>query len=63
VRLPGFGPFVLPRYGRKYDQGLFQVGDMWLYTTRGVGVIGPPLRLNCRPEITEITLVSGQLPE
>jgi hypothetical protein len=29
---------------------------MWLYTTRGVGVIGPPARFNCRPEVTEITL-------
>lgn len=63
VRLPGIGALVLPPYGRMYDQGLFQVGDMWLYTTRGIGVIGPPLRLNCRPEVTEITLVSGHGPE
>jgi predicted MPP superfamily phosphohydrolase len=57
VRLPGIGALILPRYAAKYDQGLYQVNDMWLYTTRGVGVIGPPVRINCRPEITEITLV------
>ncbi|MBM3189132.1 MAG: metallophosphoesterase [Chloroflexi bacterium] len=56
VRLPGIGAPVLPLYGRKYDAGLYRVGAMWLYTTRGIGVIGPPVRLACRPEITEITL-------
>ena len=57
IRLPGIGALVLPRHGQKYDQGLYRVKDMWVYTTRGIGVIGPPVRLNCRPEITEITLV------
>lgn len=60
VRLPGVGAPVLPTYGEKYDMGLYQVNEMWLYTTRGVGVIGPPVRINCRPEITEITLVGGE---
>jgi len=57
IRIPGVGALVLPPHGRKYDQGLYRVKDMWVYTTRGIGVIGPPVRLNCRPEITEITLV------
>jgi len=57
IRLPGMGALVLPRHGRKYVQGLYRVKDMWVYTTRGIGVIGVPVRLNCRPEITEITLV------
>jgi hypothetical protein len=57
VRLPLMGAPVLPPYGEKYDMGLYRVGDMWLYTTRGIGVVGPPVRLNCRPEITQITLV------
>lgn len=59
VRLPGLGPLILPRLGRKYDQGLHRVGDMYVYTTRGVGLIGPPIRFNCPPEITEITLVGA----
>jgi len=57
IRLPGIGALILPRLGRKYDQGLYRVKDMWVYTTRGIGVVGPPIRINCRPEITEITLV------
>jgi predicted MPP superfamily phosphohydrolase len=48
---------VLPHLGRKYDLGLFQVGDMAVYTSAGIGVISVPLRLNCPPEVTEITLV------
>ncbi len=58
MRIPGFGGPFRPEYGRKYDDGLIEIEGMWLYTTRGIGVIGPPARLNCRPEITEITLQS-----
>lgn len=57
VRLPGRGAFILPPYGRKYDQGLYKVKDMWLYTNRGLGLGPVPFRINCAPEITEITLV------
>jgi predicted MPP superfamily phosphohydrolase len=57
VRLPGIGPLVLPYLGKKYDLGLYRVSDTWLYTNRGLGVIWPPVRFNCRPEITEINLV------
>jgi hypothetical protein len=59
VRLPGLGAPILPHLGRKYDQGLYRVNDTWLYTNRGLGVIWPPIRFNCRPEITEITLVGA----
>lgn len=59
VRLPRRGAPVLPYLGSKYDAGLYRVRDMWVYTTRGVGVVGPPVRLNCRPEVTEITLIAG----
>ena len=57
VRIPILGAPALPEYGKKYDSGLYRVNEMWLYTNRGIGVIGPPVRLNCRPEITEIILV------
>ncbi|WP_420630920.1 metallophosphoesterase [Candidatus Leptofilum sp.] len=56
VRVPGLGPIVLPRYGQKYHNGLYQVGQGQLYVNRGIGVIGPAVRLNCPPEITEIVL-------
>lgn len=57
IRLPGVGALALPPMGQKYDQGLYQVNQTWLYTTRGVGMSILPLRFNCPPEITEITLV------
>lgn len=57
VRIPGYGAPILPPYGEKYDMGLYQVQDMWLYTNRGLGVIAP-VRFNCPPEITAITLRS-----
>lgn len=59
IRLPGIGALVLPTYGRKYDHGLYRVQNMWLYTNRGIGVIEPGVRFNCRPEVTEITLVAS----
>ncbi|MCA9969799.1 MAG: metallophosphoesterase [Anaerolineales bacterium] len=56
VRLPGVGPLVLPKNGRKYHTGLYRVGSMWVYTTRGVGVNNMPVRLFCPPEVTVLTL-------
>ncbi len=58
VRIPGLGAPILPSLGRKYDQGLYTVNNMWLYTNRGLGLIAP-IRINCPPEITEITLTSA----
>ena len=56
IKLPKFGPVVLPMYGRKYADGLYQVGNMLLYTNRGLGTGRPKIRFNCRPEITMLTL-------
>ncbi|MBN1311839.1 MAG: metallophosphoesterase [Anaerolineae bacterium] len=56
VRIPGIGAPILPYLGRKYPYGLRRIGSMWLYTNRGVGEIPPAVRVNCRPEIAEITL-------
>jgi hypothetical protein len=55
---PFLGPLRLPPYGKKYHTGLYQVGGMFQYTNRGVGMISPPVRFNCRPEITLLTLES-----
>lgn len=59
IRLPGIGAPVLPYLGRRYDLGLYRIGRTRLYTNRGIGVGGIPLRFNCPPEITEFTLVAG----
>jgi predicted MPP superfamily phosphohydrolase len=56
IRFPGVGAVVLPHLGWKYDMGLYRVGEMWLYTNRGIGVTNEPIRWNCAPEITLLTL-------
>lgn len=56
VCLPTGIPIRLPGYGQKYPRGQYQVGDMILYTNRGVGSSGIPVRFNCRPEISLFTL-------
>jgi predicted MPP superfamily phosphohydrolase len=61
IRLPGIGPLLLPVLGRKYPMGLYHVRDTWVYTNRGLGVNRPPMRLNCRPEITLFTLRSQRI--
>lgn len=60
IRIPGYGAPVLPYLGRKYPVGLRRLRKMWLYTNRGVGLLAPPVRLNCRPEITQIVLEPAQ---
>jgi predicted MPP superfamily phosphohydrolase len=56
VLVAGQPPIFTPDLGKKYSQGLFRVHDTWLYTNRGLGVISVPLRLNCPPEVTLLTL-------
>jgi len=58
LRLPLIGPFARPRYGLRYVMGLYQVGAMALYVSRGLG--GVPMRLLCRPEATILTLRCGK---
>ncbi len=60
VRLPLLGAPLLPLWGRKYPIGLQRAGDTWVYTNRGLGVIEPPVRFNCRPEVTLLTLKRNQ---
>ncbi len=59
IAVPLLGPVILPPYGKKYPQGLYQVRNMLLYTNRGVGMVPPRVRLNCQPEITAFTLAAG----
>ena len=59
VRLPGIGPLFLPKGGQQYVMGMNHASGMPVYTSRGVGVFLPPVRLNCPPEVTLITLVTA----
>jgi len=56
VIIPFRGPPLLPLHAQKYPVGRYQVGGMVQYTNRGLGMISPPVRFNCRPEIALFTL-------
>ncbi|OMD62547.1 metallophosphoesterase [Paenibacillus odorifer] len=60
VRLPFVGALYTPPHGNKYSSGLYQLpnSQLQVYTTRGIGVTRMPVRFNCRPELTVITLHS-----
>lgn len=60
------GQVVLAKYGNfnlslastvsNYVSGLYRQGTSQMYVSRGIGSSTLPLRMNCRPEITRITL-------
>jgi uncharacterized protein len=56
VRLPFLPPLYLPKLAKKYVSGFYQVGPLNLYTNVGLGTVAVPVRLNCPPEITLLTL-------
>jgi predicted MPP superfamily phosphohydrolase len=56
IRLPFFGPIVVPSHHEgRYASGFHRVGRVLLYVSRGIGAI-PPVRILCRPEIATFTL-------
>jgi uncharacterized protein len=56
IRLPFLPPLYLPELAKKYIWGTYHVGSLTLHTSAGLGTIGIPMRLNCPPEITLLTL-------
>ena len=56
IWIPGIGAPWLPPMARKYPRGIRRIGNMTLYTNIGIGTIRAPIRINCKPEITLITL-------
>jgi predicted MPP superfamily phosphohydrolase len=56
VWLPLFGHLMKPPLGRKYFVGLNKAPACHVYTSRGVGLTGKPIRFMVPPEITLITL-------
>lgn len=59
------GQFIIPKFettpfrgpnSRKYPVGLYKVGNMIQYTSKGLGTNSFRMRINCKPEITIITL-------
>lgn len=57
VRMPwGLMQLYLPEMARKYVWGTYRIRDLMLYTNAGLGTVGLPIRWNCPPEITLLTL-------
>ena len=57
VRIPGLPPIHTPTFGRRYPEGLRQAQNHLVYTTRGVGMVGPKFRLFCPPEVGLLRLI------
>lgn len=57
VCLPGIGPLVLPIQGsRELASGLHKRGKTQIYVSRGIGVVTPPIRVCCPPEVSLLRL-------
>ena len=52
--------FLIPgKTMRKYRSGLYNTRSGAMYVSKGVGVIGVPMRLWCRPEIMLFQLTAA----
>jgi hypothetical protein len=58
VHLPFIGTprHMLPKGGRRFIHGRFDLGPMQLYVNRGIGTVKLPVRFLCPPELTLFTL-------
>jgi predicted MPP superfamily phosphohydrolase len=56
VRIPFYGPLMVPFAVDEYDLGLFQTEPGPLYVNPGIGWYPVPIRFNCRPEITLVEI-------
>ena len=63
------GQFIIPKFettplrgpdSRKYPVGLYKVRNMIQYTSKGLGTNSFRIRINCKPEITIITLKTNR---
>jgi uncharacterized protein len=61
IRFPLLGAPHLKLFGHEYIMGLQRQGTMQVYTTRGIGTVGPPVRFLCPPEIVLYTLQRGEI--
>jgi predicted MPP superfamily phosphohydrolase len=58
VVLGQFGNLVIApaSLASRYIWGKYRIGNTQMYVSRGIGTVGLPIRLNCPPELTRITL-------
>jgi predicted MPP superfamily phosphohydrolase len=57
ISFPFVGAPFSPTRDHRYLRGLVRDGDRQTYITRGIGHLVVPIRFNCPPEVTLITLV------
>ena len=64
IVLANFGKIVIApaSLASRYVWGKYSIGNTQMYVNRGIGTVGLPIRLNCPPEITRITLVPQSIP-
>jgi predicted MPP superfamily phosphohydrolase len=64
VTLPWYGALItFSKFGKKYESGLYRVGQTTLYVNRGLGLEprpGPQVRFLARPEIAVFDVVPEQ---
>jgi predicted MPP superfamily phosphohydrolase len=63
IQLPMYGPLQVPPLGESYPSGLYKIGKMVHYTNRGVGMVSPHVRFDCRPEISVFTIFPPKTQE
>jgi len=56
VRVPFYGPIIVPFSTGRYDLGMFQSPAGPLYVNPGIGCFYLDVRFNCRPELTVFEL-------
>lgn len=57
IAFPVLGAPFSPTQDKRYLKGLVRDGDRQTYITRGVGHLLVPIRFNCPPEVSLITLI------
>lgn len=61
VRLPFYGALVTnSELGKQFEYGLYTVGDTHMNVSRGVGMIGLPVRFLAPPEVAVIDVKPGE---
>jgi predicted MPP superfamily phosphohydrolase len=58
IVIPGVGPLAARKY--PVSAGLATRGPTNMYVSRGIGTVYVPIRINCPPEVSIITLTSSQ---
>lgn len=59
IGLPFWGAILtFSRHHKRYERGLYRVGDVPMYVNRGLGTEGIPVRFLARPEVAVIDLVA-----